>query len=87
MNNISISGTLGKDIELKTVGDNVVGKFSVSDSQGKDKNTIWWNCQLWGKRAESLEKYLIKGSSVTISGEVTERECRKTLCRRKFRRR
>lgn len=74
MNSISVSGVIGKDAETKTFGINVVCNFSVSDSQGKDKPTIWWNCQLWGKRAETLSKYLTKGSHVTVIGELTERE-------------
>ena len=75
MNIICIAGSLGRDIEIKpTSGNDKVGNFSVADSQGKDKPTIWWNCSLFGKRAESLAPYLIKGQAVTISGNVTERE-------------
>ena len=75
MNNISIAGTLGKDAEVRYLpnGD-AVCNFSVADSMGKDKGTIWWNCQLFGKRAESLAQYLTKGQAVTVSGNVTERE-------------
>jgi single-strand DNA-binding protein len=75
MNNISIAGTLGKDAEVRYLpnGD-AVCNFSVADSMGKDKGTIWWNCQLFGKRAESLSQYLTKGQAVTVSGSVTERE-------------
>ena len=75
MNVISIAGNLGKDIEIRhTPNSDVVGSFSVGDSQGKDKPTIWWRCQLWGKRADALAPFLTKGQSVTVSGEVTERE-------------
>lgn len=75
MNSITIAGQLGKDIEIRFLpnGD-PVGSFSVADSQGKDKPTIWWRCQLFGKRAESLSQYLTKGQSVTVSGSLTERE-------------
>ena len=75
MNNITITGQLGKDSEIRatTSGDSVLS-FSVADSQGRDKPTIWWNCQLWGKRASSLEQYLVKGQSVTVAGSVSERE-------------
>lgn len=75
MNSITIAGQLGKDSELKTIGsgDSVLS-FSVADSQGRDKPTIWWNCQLWGKRATSLQQYLVKGQAVTVSGNVSERE-------------
>jgi len=75
MNNITVAGLLGKDCEIRSMPDGTpVASFSVADSQGKDKTTIWWNCQLFGKRAESLEKYLTKGQAVTVSGTVTERE-------------
>jgi single-strand DNA-binding protein len=75
MNNITIAGALGKDSELRSIpsGDQVLS-FSVADSQGRDKPTIWWNCQLWGKRAASLQQYLIKGQQVTVVGSVSERE-------------
>lgn len=75
MNNITVAGQLGKDAEIRFMpnGDPVTS-FSVADSQGKDKPTIWWNAQLFGKRAESLAPYLTKGQAVTVSGTVTERE-------------
>lgn len=75
MNSISISGSLGKDSELKqTTNGDYICNFSIADSQGRDKPTIWWNCQLWGKRAQSLSEYLMKGQAVTVVGTVTERE-------------
>lgn len=75
MNNITVAGSLGKDAETRYLpnGD-PVASFSVADSQGRDKPTIWWNCSLFGKRAESLAPYLIKGQAVAVSGTVTERE-------------
>ena len=74
MNVITVAGQLGRDSELKQVGENVVLNFSVADSQGREKPTIWWNCGLWGKRGESLKQYLLKGQNVTVSGSLTERE-------------
>ena len=75
MNNITIAGALGRDAELKSLnsGDQICN-FSIADSQGRDKPTIWWNCSLFGKRAESLAQYLTKGQAVTVTGTVTERE-------------
>lgn len=75
MNSLTIAGSLGKDAEVNYLpnGD-AVCKFSVADSQGKDKPTIWWSCQLYGKRAESLSQYLTKGQAVTVVGNITERE-------------
>jgi single-strand DNA-binding protein len=75
MNFISISGSLGKDSERRALGDGTpVLSFSVADSQGKDKPTIWWACALYGKRADALQQYLTKGQSVTVVGTVSERE-------------
>ncbi len=74
MNSITVAGILGKDGELKQVGQENVLAFSVCDSQGREKSAIWWNCQLWGRRATSLQPYLVKGASVTITGQVTQRE-------------
>ena len=75
MNVITVAGSLGRDAELKYLqnGDAVLN-FSVADSAGRDKPTIWWNCQLFGKRAESLSQYLKKGQAVAVSGSVSERE-------------
>jgi single-strand DNA-binding protein len=75
MNSITVAGSLGRDAELRHLpnGDAVLN-FSVADSAGRDKPTIWWNCQLFGKRAESLAQYLTKGQAVAVSGSVSERE-------------
>jgi single-strand DNA-binding protein len=75
MNNITVAGTLGKDAEVKYLANgDAICNFSVADSQGRDKPTIWWNCGLYGKRAESLSQYLLKGQAVTVTGSVSERE-------------
>ena len=75
MNNITVAGQLGKDSEIRTLSNgDLVLSFSVADSQGREKPTIWWRCSLFGKRAESLAPYLTKGASVTVTGQVTERE-------------
>lgn len=78
MNNITVAGQLGRDAEMRYLpnGD-AVANFSVADSQGKEKPTIWWNCQLFGKRAESLSQYLTKGMSVTVTGNITQRSYQK----------
>lgn len=75
MNVITIAGTLGKDAEIKYLNNgDPICNFSVADSQGKDKPTIWFRCSLFGKRAESLSQYLVKGQAVTVTGTLTERE-------------
>ena len=76
MNNITVCGNIAKTAELRTIpqGDQVA-QFSVADNQiGKDKQAIFWNCSLFGKRAASLVDYLQKGTAVTVVGQVTQRE-------------
>ena len=75
MNSITVSGSLGKDAELKQMNSgDYICNFSIADSMGRDKGTIWWNCTLFGKRAESLSQYLVKGQAVTVVGSIIERE-------------
>lgn len=76
MKNITIAGRLTKDAELRQAGSDSVLGFSVAvdDRQGKEKSTIFFECNLWGKRGESLQQYLTKGSSVTVSGDLSKRE-------------
>jgi single-strand DNA-binding protein len=78
MNFVSISGSLGRDAELKYLNNgDPVCSFSVADSQGREKPTIWWRCSLFGKRGQSLAQFLTKGQSVTVVGTITEREWEK----------
>jgi len=74
MNSITIAGMVG-NAELKFLqsGDPIL-TFSVADSEGRDKPTIWWNCSLFGKRAESLAPFVAKGGKVTVAGKVSQRE-------------
>jgi single-strand DNA-binding protein len=75
MNYLTIAGRIGKDPEMRHLQDGTaILSFSVADDQGKDKPAIWWRCSLFGKRADSLQQYLTKGSSVTVVGTVSERE-------------
>jgi single-strand DNA-binding protein len=75
MNVLTIAGNIGKDAELRTTqnGKQVAG-FSVAVLKGRDQETTWFNCSLWGERAAKLASYLTKGSRVTVSGEVSARE-------------
>ena len=72
----TIAGNVGKDAVLRHTsnGDAVLG-FSVAVDNGKDKNgtkrdSTWFSCSLWGKRGESLERYIKKGTKVVLSGRV-----------------
>jgi single-strand DNA-binding protein len=77
MNILSATGNLGSDCKVNQVGQSTVCNFSVAMKSGfGDKaQTIWLDCALWGKQAESqLPTYLLKGQSVGVSGELGSRE-------------
>lgn len=69
----SFYGSLGRNAETKTVGDNnKVTKFSVASNSGygDKKITQWVDCDAWGDRYEKLAQYLVKGQAVLIYGEL-----------------
>lgn len=77
MKTITIAGNVGKDAELRrTQGGDPVLNFSVAveDRSGREKVTFWFDVSVWGKRGETLEQYVKKGSRVAVSGDLTRRE-------------
>lgn len=77
MKNVTIAGRLTRDAEIRTTqGGDKIGSFSVAvdDRSGREKTTLFFDCALWGKRAESLAQYLTKGSSVCVTGDLGKRE-------------
>ena len=75
MKNITIAGRVGKDATLRSTGKDNVLSFPVAtdDGYGKDKKTMWFDCSVWGKRGETLESMLSKGTAVTVAGELGTR--------------
>lgn len=79
MNRVILHGNVGKDPEIKTIAENKVAKFSFAtqsfrkDSAG-NKMTDWHNIVAWGKLADLCEKYVKKGSSLIIEGEIQYRD-------------
>ena len=71
----SFAGNLGQDAKLRDgAGTPVVGfSVAVTIGYGEKQSTQWVNCSLWGKRAEALSQYLVKGKQVTVWGEVSLR--------------
>lgn len=76
MKNINIAGTIGRDAETKQAGNDNVTSFSVAvdDRKGKEKGTLWFTVDIWGKRGDALSQYLVKGGKVCVSGDLSMRE-------------
>ena len=77
MNLLALTGNLGGDCKTNSVSGTAVANFSVgmSSGWGDKKQTVWLDCALWGKQAESgLIDYLTKGQQVALTGELGTRE-------------
>lgn len=77
MKSIVLAGNIGKSAELRSTGngDKVAGfTVAVDDGFGDKKRTLWFDCSIWGKRAEALAPMLIKGGKVCVSGDLSTRE-------------
>ena len=76
MNSLSATGNISRDAELRfTPNQDAVCSFSfaLSSGFGDKKVTTWLNCNVWGSRAETLAPMLLKGTTVGIVGELTNR--------------
>ena len=78
INNVVLAGRVTKDIELKvTPTGKSVCSFSLAVErkfvQNGEKITDFINCQLWGKSAETLEKYVKKGMMIGVEGRIQTR--------------
>ena len=74
MNNLTINGNLVRDMEIKDVKGLLIGEFTIANNQrvGKDKEeTTFLKCTLFGARVEALEKFLVKGAKVLVSGRLS----------------
>lgn len=85
LNKAQLIGNLGRDAEVKyTPGGQPVATFSVATTErfttkaGEAKEqTEWHRCVLWGKPAESLQQYLVKGKQVYVEGKIQTRSWEK----------
>ena len=77
MNVFTASGNIGRDAEVRNAGGTSVAGFSlaIKSGYGDKAQTVWVDCSIWGKQAESgLVQYLKKGQFVVVTGELGTRE-------------
>jgi len=80
-NKVQLIGHLGQDPEILNLDSGKkLAKFSLAtnevyrDAQGdKTTETQWHNVVAWGKTADIVEQYLVKGNEVAIEGKLTHR--------------
>jgi single-stranded DNA-binding protein len=74
MNVITVVGRVGniKVYPPKTPDKKVMLILGVADRYwgGREAKVQWWNCKVYGSRAENIAKFIEKGSMVSIVGRV-----------------
>jgi len=78
-NIIVISGRLTRDMETKyTAGGLAIGKFAIATNRRTKSGDEWkdeasfFDCTVFGKTAENLGQYMVKGKQVVITGELKQ---------------
>jgi single-strand DNA-binding protein len=86
LNMVQLIGNLGKDPELRYTqsGTPVLNfrmatteSYAPKDGGERQEKTEWHGVVLWGKRAEALNKFLVKGARIYIAGRLTTRSWEK----------
>ncbi|HPF51759.1 MAG TPA: single-stranded DNA-binding protein [Draconibacterium sp.] len=80
-NSVRLLGHLGEDPKVRKLDSGkTVANFNIATNEiyrdqngNKQSETTWHRVVAWGKQAEIAEKYLKKGSEVSIEGKLTNR--------------
>jgi single-strand DNA-binding protein len=73
MNKFIVTGNLTSDANLQySTNEKAYSKFTIANNEGfgDNKKATFFNCTLWGKSAENLNRYLVKGQKVLITGKI-----------------
>ncbi|WP_264552993.1 single-stranded DNA-binding protein [Flavobacterium sp. N2038] len=80
-NKVQLIGNAGNDPEIKTLenGKKVAHLTIATNDHYKNEKgekvqqTEWHRVTAWGKTAEIIEKYVVKGKEVAVEGKLTHR--------------
>lgn len=77
VNKCVLIGRMTRDIEIKTTsGGGLIGKFSLASNRKEKSGDTWtekagfFDCVIFGKSAETLQKYTKKGSKLCVEGSL-----------------
>lgn len=76
---ITLIGNVGRDPEIKDLGQNRVAEFSLAVSgktTGRNAGewTNWYRISVWGKQADTVQQYVKKGTPLFVEGRLQLRE-------------
>ncbi len=82
VNKVILVGNLGRDAELRyTPAGAAVATLSLATTEvwndkggQRQEKTEWHRVILWGKQAETLNEYLIKGKQIYVEGRLQTRK-------------
>ena len=79
LNSVNLVGRLTRDAELRYSSSGMgICKFSIAVNRSVKKNDRWqdeasfFDCTVFGKTAENIKQYLVKGQQVCINGELVQ---------------
>jgi len=79
INRVFLVGRLTRDADLQfTNSGTPISKFSIAVNRSKKNGDKWedevsfFDITQWGKMAESLVKYLLKGKQIAVEGELRQ---------------
>lgn len=78
VNKVTLLGAVGKDVDVKLVGENkTVARLSVATSESfknangeKTTNTEWHTVECWDGLAKHIGEYVKKGAMVYVEGKI-----------------
>lgn len=79
INSVFLTGNLTRDMEVSyTQGGTAVGKFGIAVNRSVKKGDQWtdeasfFDVVLFGKSAEALKQFLVKGKPITLKGSLKQ---------------
>ncbi len=80
-NRVQLIGHVGNDPEIKTLENGkkvatvtlATNDFYTTDKGEKIEETQWHRITAWGKTAEIIEKYVVKGKEIGVEAKLTYR--------------
>ena len=82
LNKVMLIGNLGRNAELRYTSSgtsvttlNIATTETWKDKDGKkQEKTEWHRIVVWGKTAEALSQYLVKGKQILVEGKLQTRQ-------------
>ena len=79
INHVTLVGRLTRDAELKYTNSGMaVSRIGIAINQRRRRDDQWvdeahfFDCVVWGRTAEALNPYLVKGKQVGIEGQLRQ---------------